>query len=172
MNRILLCFTTVIFHIAPQQAKASIHDLTYHKLLCGGSTFALRTASYDRYPLTQTLDVRRHNGTRHRVDLDEHSFMLHRKYPDLRILSAVISAWICRKTPVGPVLEVLFSCPMDYPDNQPDGDCSLTNEWNRYITPPGMLLDRGYAPDDPRYRDIERRLAIPANESEQMISTD
>lgn len=142
---------------------------TRHELRCGQATFAIRTTSRDVYRLTQVLTVKTSDGARRRVDLDEHSFVLHREYPGLRVLAAIVSAWSCRQTPIGPVLELLLSCPMDYADDQPDGDCSATREWSGHVSTRGIRLDPGYAPDDPRYDALERRLGIPPNQDDEPL---
>ncbi len=61
---------------------------------------------------------------------------------------------------------------MFYADQVPDGDCTVTGEWVRYIAVDGLALDAGYSMEDPRYDVLEKRMGIPENNQGHMIRAD
>ena len=46
-------------------------------------------------------------------------------------------------------------------DRDTDRYCSATRERTGFLMLDGTVLDRGYSPDDPRYRSLERGLGLP-----------
>ena len=142
--------------------------MSQHSLLCGGTRF-LVTNTYD--PVTfiksQTLVARRAHHPLFHVDLRNR-----RRRTDA--LFATVSSWICNRSSRHVFLELLYSCNSDMTLADVDRYCSGDRmaEWERYMGVDGQPLDRGYGVDDPRYRNLDRRLGLPASRSDDMLRAD
>ncbi len=73
-----------------------------------------------------------------------------------------IEGWACRRTIHHQFVEVFYNCDGATLSDALSGRyCSATREWTGFLMLDGTVLDRGYSPDDPRYRSLERRLGLP-----------
>lgn len=133
---------------------------------CGGTRFSAQTRYLDRARIGQAMQAFPHGSEARTVDLREPSFVMRRYMPGTRILAAPVTAWQCLKTQTGHILELWYSCA--YLDEDPPQQyCSVANEWKRYISTEGGLLDRGYAVDDPRYGALLARLGYQGDPADQ-----
>ena len=133
-------------------------------LVCGAARLHARTASVAHVApddglawVSQEITLQGPSGVPsrlHVVDAD--------KPPgtDVRGLPVIVSSWQCLSGSQGKVIELWLTC------NRADlgGACKGEREWERLIDVTGRPLDVGYAPQDPRYNTLSRRLGIPADE--------
>ncbi len=76
---------------------------------------------------------------------------------------ALIEEWKCVKTAKNEFVELLFVCNEDIGDANIDRYCggSSMEEWTRYLSLDGKLLDAGFKIGDQRYKLLWKRLGLP-----------
>ena len=128
---------------------------------CGASVFTATTRVHILDVLRQTMSVQLPSGKMRRLDLREISLVQHAPSYTGRALNASVEGWQCRKTGQRHFVVLMYACNLDMTRAQIARYCPITGEWARYLDIQGRPLDDGYAPEDPRYGALERKLGYP-----------
>ena len=132
-------------------------------LVCGAARLHARTASVAHVApddglawVSQEITLKGPGGVPSRLHVME---VDQPPTTDGRGLPVIVSSWQCLSGSRGKVIELWLAC------NRADlgGTCKGEREWERLMDVTGRPLDAGYAPQDPRYEALSRRLGIPAD---------
>ena len=147
--------------IAPGWAGNAGDSHSDHTLKCGIATFVISTDRKDSTVTAQRMSMWVSDQHRLAIDLSARRV---RQYDDGIAsdgLTGIVEDWKCRTTRHHQFLELLYACNQDMSDADVDRYCPATREWTSYVTLTGLVLDRGYKPDDLRYGKLERDLGLP-----------
>ena len=162
MNRGMALATLALLLASPAVA-ADPPRVGTADLVCGAARLHARTASVAHVApddglawVSQEIILQGPGGVPsrlHVVDIDQ------KPGTDGRGLQVFVSSWQCLGGRGGKVIELWLAC------NRADlgGTCKGEREWERLVDVTGRPLDAGYAPQDPRYGALSRRLGIPVD---------
>ena len=128
---------------------------------CGKTLFAAHTRLDGLTPIEQEITTHTPGGATRTVDLRERRFMQHAYDHTGPALDSVVGSWTCLRGLHGRYVILFYSCNAELPEPLFSRICTDTQEWVRYLTARGALLDRGYREEDRRYRSLERTLGMP-----------
>ncbi len=151
MRRTILALLVILCAQQDARAHAAHVEVARASIECGGTHFSAVTRLLYYSGISQTITALLPGAAVARtVDLREPSFVTHRDKPAIRVAAFYVESWQCRPTPAGQVLVLWYNCADNYPD-APEQACASRNEWQRYISVKGEMLDQGFSLDDPRY---------------------
>lgn len=154
----VLALLVVLCTPALAQAPAGKVEVVRASIACGGTDFSAVTRLLYYSGISQTITALLPGAAVDTtVDLREPSFVTHRDKPAIRVVAFYVVSWQCRQTPAGHVLVLWYSCADNYPDAPPQL-CRGHNEWQRYISTKGEMLDEGFSFDDLRYARLRATL--------------
>ena len=145
--------------IAYADAGSSLIDRRLH---CGSSDFVASTRRQEFFVVEQHLAVKQAGLPLKSIRIEAATVPQHRD-PTTSTpgLSRWVEGWACRRTGRLRFVELLYTCSETMSDRDTDRYCSATRERTGFLMLDGTVLDRGYSPDDPRYRSLERGLGLP-----------
>lgn len=150
----------------PLRARSSGVEIHRARIVCGGTQFLAKSEFIRFAPIAQMITaIFERNKPAVRVDLRQTKVSYPFELGTLKGLASFVSDWQSRETPIGRVLVLGYTCPLDLRENVPQALCSSTGEWERYIALDGSLLDRGFSFDDPRYDKLRATLGYDVDPS-------
>ena len=151
MRRTILALLMILCAQGLARAHGARVEVVRASIECGGTDFSAVTHLLYYSGISQTITALLPGAAVARtVELRETSFVTHRDKPAIRVVAFYVDSWQCRQTPSGQVLVLWYNCADNYPD-APEQSCIGRNEWQRYISSRGAMLDGGFSIDDPRY---------------------